>query len=343
VTLARPMPPLALTMGEPAGIGGELTLKAWQRRADGVPPFLALDDPERLAALARRLGIDVEIAVIAAPEDAAARFDDALPVLPVALPVAVVAGRPTGRAAPAVIASIERAVALTQAGGTAALVTNPIHKETLYAAGFAFPGHTEFLAHAAGCDDRAVMMLACPALRVVPVTVHLPLAAAIAELSEAAIIHAGRVTARALSADFAIARPRLRIAALNPHGGEGGQLGSEEKEIIAPAVAALKAQGIDASGPHPADTLFHARARSQCDAVICMYHDQALIPLKTIDFDGGVNITLGLPLVRTSPDHGTAFDIAGTGKARPDSLIAALKMAARIAANRSRARNPALA
>ena len=326
--------PLALTMGEPAGIGGEISIQAWRRRGEGVAPFVVLDDPERLARLAAATGLDAAIEVVRTPQDATRVFATALPVLPVPVGIPVSPGHPEAAAAGAVIASIDQAFALAQNGHAAAMVTNPIHKSTLYAAGFAHPGHTEYLAEKAGLRDKPVMMLACPGLRVVPVTIHLALADALAALCTADIVHAGELTAAALTQDFAIPRPRLAVAALNPHAGEDGHLGREEIDIIRPAVEALRHRGIDAKGPAPADTLFHPDARRGFDAVLCMYHDQALIPLKTIDFTGGVNITLGLPIVRTSPDHGTAFDIAGTGRADPASLIAALNLAAEVAANR---------
>ncbi len=328
------MTPLALTMGEPAGIGGEIALMAWRRRSEKLPPFFLLDDVERLAALARRLGWSVPLAAIAAPEEAAGLFTDRLPVLPVALPRPVTPGRPDTGNAGAVVAAIDAAIAFAAAGRAAAIVTNPINKQVLYAAGFKHPGHTEYLAERAG-GVTPVMMLACPELRVVPVTIHLSLKAAAAALTGEAIVTAGRITAAGLQRDFAISRPVLAVAGLNPHAGESGALGREEIEIIAPAIAALRREGIEAVGPFPADTLFHAAARRRYDAVLCMYHDQALIPIKTIDFDGGVNVTLGLPFIRTSPDHGTAFDIAGTGKANPTSLIAALKLAAEMAARRA--------
>jgi 4-hydroxythreonine-4-phosphate dehydrogenase len=226
------------------------------------------------------------------------------------------------------------AVADVREGRAAAIVTNPINKDILYRAGFRHPGHTEYLAELAHTGTDAVMMLASPQLRVVPVTIHLPLRAAIEQLSTAAIVHAGRVTHHALRRDFGIALPVLAVAGLNPHAGEAGGLGREDIEIIAPAIAALRRDGIDARGPLAADTMFHEAARRSYDAALCMYHDQALIPIKTLDFDGAVNVTLGLPFIRTSPDHGTAFDIAGKGVARPDSLIAALKLAARMAARR---------
>jgi len=332
-------PPLAVTMGEPAGIGGDIVLKAWAERRNagvpwGVPPFVLLDDPDRLRALAARLGLTVPVRAVGSAAEASALFDQALPVLPVALAAPVVVGRPDPANGAAVIASIDRAVALVRAGEASAVVTNPIQKSSLYAAGFRHPGHTEYLAHLAGLADEPIMMLAAADLRVVPVTIHVSLRDAVNQLSTAAIIHAGRVTAAALVRDFGIARPRLAVAALNPHAGEGGAMGREEIDLIAPAVEALRADGIAVDGPRPADTLFHAAARSGFDAALCMYHDQALIPLKTVDFDSGVNITLGLPFVRTSPDHGTALDIAGTGKASAVSLLAAMTTADRMARNR---------
>ncbi len=327
--------PLALTMGEPAGIGGEIALKAWLRRGAGVPPFYAIDDPDRLAALARRLGWEVPVRAIAAAEEAPAVFQQALPVLPVGGTPLAEPGRPDPTDAPLVIRSIDLAVADVEAGRAAAVVTNPISKEALYRAGFRHPGHTEYLAELAGAPGNAVMMLAGPQLRVVPVTIHLAVREAVRVLSAAAIVHAGRVTHDALMRDFGIRAPVLAIAGLNPHAGEGGALGREDIEIVAPAVAELRAGGIDARGPLAADTMFHAEARRGYDAALCMYHDQALIPVKTLDFDAAVNVTLGLPFIRTSPDHGTAFDIAGSGAARPDSLIAALNLAAAMAARRS--------
>ena len=336
--------PLAVTMGEPAGVGGEITLRAWARRiaVDGAAvSFFAIDDPARLERVAADLGLEVPVRAIDSPKEAAQAFADALPVLPLVLPVTAVPGRPDPRNASAVLASIERAVALALAGEAAGVVTNPIDKKTLYAAGFNHPGHTEYLARLVRRPGQApvrpVMMLTCPGLRAVPVTVHLPLAEAAAALTRAAIVTCARITAAALATDFGIPAPRLALAALNPHAGEGGALGSEEADIIAPAAAALRRHGLAVAGPLPADTLFHERARRDHDAVICMYHDQALIPVKTIDFDHGVNITLGLPFVRTSPDHGTALDIAGTGAAREESLVAALETAARMARRRAAA------
>jgi len=339
----RRPPPLALTMGEPAGIGGEIALMAWRGRGSGgMPPFFLVDDPDRLRRLGAACGLDAPVEEIAAPGEAAGLFDRALPVLRERLAAEPVPGRLDARNAPAVIRAIDRAVALARDGAAAGVVTNPIHKTTLYEAGFRYPGHTEYLAELAGPGAGSVMMLACEALRVVPVTVHLSLRQAIAALTTEAIVRCGRVTAAALAGDFGIARPRLAVAGLNPHAGEDGHMGREEIEVIAPAVEALRAEGVQVRGPAPADTLFHEAARRTYDAVLCMYHDQALIPLKTVDFAGGVNVTLGLPFVRTSPDHGTALGIAGTGRASPASLIAALRMADRLARNR-RAMSGALA
>jgi 4-hydroxythreonine-4-phosphate dehydrogenase len=328
--------PLALTMGEPSGIGGEITLKAWRAKPAAAGSFFCIGDPAWLAECAREQGLDVPIAVINSPAETADMFARALPVLPETLATAAVAGKPDAANAPAVINAIKRAAHCTLDGEAAAVVTNPIHKKVLADSGFAHPGHTEFLGELCG-GVQPIMMLACPGLRVVPVTVHMALRDAIAALNTEAIVTAATITAKALARDFAIAEPRLAIAALNPHAGEDGMMGAEESRIIAPAVAALKQRGIAAFGPAPADSLFHARARTTYDAVICMYHDQALIPLKTVDFDNGVDVTLGLPLVRTSPDHGTAFEIAGKGIAHESSLIAALILARDIAANRSRA------
>ncbi|CBS86811.1 4-hydroxythreonine-4-phosphate dehydrogenase PdxA [Azospirillum lipoferum] len=329
--------PLALTMGEPAGVGGDITLKAWAARHEAaVPPFVVLDDPDRLSALAARLGMAVPVREVASPGEAVDLFAQALPVLPVRLGNPVVAGAPDPANGAAVIASIDRAVALVQAGQAAAVVTNPIQKSSLYAAGFRHPGHTEYLAHLAGLTEEPIMMLAAADLRVVPVTIHVSVRDAVDLLTTDAIIHAGRITAAALVRDFGIERPRLAVAGLNPHAGEGGAMGREEIDVIAPAIAVLRADGIDVSGPRPPDTMFHAAARRGYDAALCMYHDQALIPVKTVDFDSGVNITLGLPFVRTSPDHGTALDIAGTGAANATSLIAALKTADGMARNRQK-------
>ncbi len=326
------MTPIALTMGDPAGIGGELSLRAWLAKA---PCFAVLDDPERLKDLTRGLRLDVPVVEIADITAASTVFANGLPVLPIRLPMPAQAGHPNAANAPAIIASIETATRLAQAGHAGAVVTNPISKATLYGAGFRYPGHTEFLAALTGVAGRQVMMLASPLLRVVPVTVHVSLRRALEMLNADAIIAAARTTHAALRGDFGIARPRLAIAGLNPHAGEGGALGDDETTIIAPAIAALRAEGVEVSGPWPPDTMFTEAARARYDAAICMYHDQALIPLKTLDMRLGVNVTLGLPIVRTSPDHGTAFDIAGQGIADPASLLAALRLAADLAARRA--------
>jgi len=340
--LASPLntsPPLAITMGEPGGIGGELTIKAWRALSSGDAAFFVIDDATRLEAM----GAPVER--ISSPAEAAKHFARRLPVLDLGPKFAVKTGVADKASAPHVIASIERAVALALAGEAAGVVTNPIQKASLIAAGFNFPGHTEFLGALTeqtpmpgGRHRGQIMMLAGPELRTVPVTVHEPLARAAAGLTSDAIVHAGLVTAEALQHDFDVARPRLAIAGLNPHAGEGGALGKEDGAIIAPAVEALCKAGVDARGPLPADTMFHEEARKTYDAALCMYHDQALIPIKTINFHDAVNVTLGLPIVRTSPDHGTALDIAGKNIARADSLIAAIKLAAEMAGRRAAAK-----
>jgi 4-hydroxythreonine-4-phosphate dehydrogenase len=329
------MRPLALTMGDPAGIGGELSLRAWLALHGAGHCFVALDDPDRLIALARALTLDVPVATVASPDEADAVFATSLPVMPIRLTNTPRPGHPDKANALAVIASIERAASLALNGPAVGMVTNPINKAALYDTGFAYPGHTEFLAALTGTHGRQIMMLASPALRVVPVTVHVSLRQSIALLTADAIVTAARTTAAALQQDFGIARPRLAVAGLNPHAGEQGALGDEETTIIGPAIAALRMAGIDVSGPWPPDTMFTAAARDRYDAAICMYHDQALIPLKTLDMDHGVNVTLGLPIVRTSPDHGTAYDIAGKGIADPSSLIAAIKLAGTLAGRRA--------
>ena len=325
---------VAVTMGEPAGIGAEIALKAWASRQAAVPSFALLGDPEHAAALSTRLGLGVPVQAIGAPEEAAGVFPDALPVVPVPLAAPVAPGHPSPANARPVIAAIDLAVEYALSGRVAALVTSPIQKESLYGVGFDYPGHTEYLAELAGGRAIPVMMLVCPGLRAVPVLVHLSLRDAIRTLTREAIVTCGVITEEALRIDFGVARPRLAVAALNPHAGEGGAMGREEIDIIDPAVATLRERGIDVIGPAPADSLFHTAARARYDAALCMHHDQALIPIKTIDFDNGVNITLGLPFVRTSPDHGTALAIAGRGEANPASLIAALKAAADIAGRR---------
>ena len=325
------MPPLALTMGDPAGIGGEIAVAAWRALRGAGPAFFAIDDPDRLAALG------APVAAIADPAEAAGCFAKALPVLPERLAAPARPGRPDPANAPATVRSVARAAALAQARAAAAVVTNPIAKKAVQeGAGFAFPGHTEYLAHLTGAP-RAVMLLASPTLKVVPVTIHLALAEAVRALDGALIRDTLRVLHAALRADFGVAQPRIAVAGLNPHAGEGGTMGREEIEIIAPALEALRAEGMAIAGPLPADTLFHAAARARYDAAACMYHDQALIPAKALDFERAVNVTLGLPIVRTSPDHGVAYDIAGTGRASPASLIEALRMARSMADRRARA------
>jgi 4-hydroxythreonine-4-phosphate dehydrogenase len=327
--------PLALTLGEPAGIGPDLALSVWRRHTElDVPPFYLVADPDFLKSRAERLGLDVPVAAVT-PRTAVAAFGSALPVVAIDGPVTAAPGRPDRSSAPAAVASIRRAVADVMAGSAAAIVTNPVAKNVLYNWGFAEPGHTEFLAtlvhEATGKTLRPVMMLWSPELAVVPVTIHLPLKEIFKQLSVELVVETGRIVARDLARRFGLAHPRLAIAGLNPHAGEEGTLGEEDGVIVAPAVARLVAEGIDARGPLPADSLFHAQARATYDVALCMYHDQALIPIKTLAFDHAVNVTLGLPFVRTSPDHGTAFDIAGTGRADPTSLVAALRLAARLA------------
>lgn len=340
--MSEPVIPVVVTMGDPAGIGGDILLKAWLEHRRTLPPFFVIDDPGRLSALALRLKLDCSIQAISNPDEAATHFDKALPVLPVepALSVPAVLGTPDAKNAGAVLGAIDAAVKFAKSGEASALVTNPIHKSVMQDAGFKFPGHTEYLGHLAGPDTQPVMMLASEkvrgGLRVVPITVHLSHADAAVALTTEAIVAQGTITARALAQDFGIEAPRIAVAGLNPHAGEDGKFGDEEARVIAPAITALQDLGIDATGPYPADTLFHTDARANTDAVLCMYHDQALIPLKTLDFYGGVNVTLGLPFVRTSPDHGTALSLAGTGQARCDSLVAAILMAADIAAKRAR-------
>jgi 4-hydroxythreonine-4-phosphate dehydrogenase len=323
-------PVLALTMGEPSGIGGEITLKAWARR-NSLDPFFVIDDPDRLNEIAQKTGPKVPIQVISTPSEAADVFAAALPVLPSPLPAPAVPGQPDAANAKSVIAAIKTAVRLVLDGAADAVVTNPIHKQVLYQADFPYPGHTEFLAALAGIDTPPVMMLAADELKVVPVTIHQSLRDALDSLNTGAIIQAGLITAAALKQDFAIANPRLAIAGLNPHAGEGGALGTEETHIIMPAVEGLREAGLDVFGPVAPDSLFTPHARKTYDAAICMYHDQALIPIKSIAFERAVNVTLGLPFVRTSPDHGTALDIAGTGVADESSLMAALEMAGAMA------------
>src|SRR5262245_34571313 len=328
--------PLALTLGEPAGIGPDLTIQLWRRRVQlRLPAFYLIADPDFIRQRARLLGVDITLSVVA-PGQAIETFTRALPIVPLDASITAPPGTPDASSAPAAIASIRRAVADVLGGNAAAIVTNPVAKNVLYRSGFAEPGHTEFLAklvqESTGKSARAVMMLWSPELAVVPVTIHLPFKDVVSQLTSDLISETGRIVARDLAARFGITRPRLAVAGLNPHAGEEGALGEEDRAIVAPAVKQLQAEGLNAIGPLPADTLFHERARANYDVALCMYHDQALIPIKTLAFDHAVNVTLGLPFVRTSPDHGTAFDIAGKGAADPTSLIAALTLAARLSA-----------
>jgi 4-hydroxythreonine-4-phosphate dehydrogenase len=324
-------PPLAMTMGDPAGIGPELALAAWRERTADAP-FVVFAAPAVLAAAAKRAGVTAPI-IETDLAGAKAAFSKGLPVLPLTNRVEDAPGRPNVANAAATIESIERAVEAVQRGEARALVTNPIAKAMLYQAGFKYPGHTEYLgalAEARGAAAFPVMLIWSETLAVVPVTIHIPLVEAPKALTAELIIKTARVVDRDLRARFRVARPRLAVSGLNPHAGEGGAMGTEEITIIAPAIEALLAEGLDVVGPLPADTMFHPRARARYDVALTMYHDQGLIPVKTLAFDEGVNVTLGLPFVRTSPDHGTAFDIAGKGVANPASLIAALKLANRL-------------
>ena len=322
--------PLALTLGDPAGIGPDIALLAYLARSrERIPPFLLIGDPDVVAARARMLELPARLSVIDDAGQTLSRFADSLPILPVPVAGRITPGTPTADSAEATERCIALAVDLVRKGAASAVVTNPISKAVLTRAGFSFPGHTEFLAHLAGHDTSdAVMMLASDVLKVVPVTIHMPLKDVPAALTEARIVKILHTTAKALRRYFGVAEPRLAVTGLNPHAGEDGTMGREEIEIIAPAIAAARAKGMSVSGPYPADTLFHAEARRGYDAAIAMYHDQALVPFKTLAFEEGVNLTLGLPFLRTSPDHGTAFPLAGTGKASPRSLIAALNLAA---------------
>ncbi len=318
--------PLALTMGDPAGVGGEIAIGAWHRRA-GLPPFFLIDDPDRLRASAGSTAV-VEIGD---PVEAPAVFDRALPVLPLPLPVPSRPGIAEPANARATLEAIDRAVAMALNGQVSGVVTNPVTKRLLQeGAGFAFPGHTEYLAHLGGVS-RTVMMLVAPGLRVVPVTIHIPLIEVPRRLSSALIVETARIVNASLIRDFGIVQPRLAVSGLNPHAGEGGTMGREEIDLIGPALDVLRGEAIEIAGPLPADTMFHPAARARYDAALTMFHDQGLVAIKTLDFARGVNVTLGLPFVRTSPDHGTAYDIAGTGQADPTSLIEAIRLAGEMA------------
>lgn len=328
--------PLAVALGDPAGVGPEIVAKAWDaRRESGLPTFFAVGNQ---TSLERVWGGPIRL--IGTPEEAAAAFGDALPLIQVDDPGAIIPGEPNLPGARCALDSLEIAVGLTRSGAAAALVTGPVAKAQLYAIGFTHPGQTEFVAERCGIAyENTAMMLVGPTLRTVPVTLHIALAEVTRQLTTDLIVSRARTAARGLQRDFGIEAPRLAIAGLNPHAGESGALGSEEIDIIGPAIEALRAEGIDAVGPLPADTMFHERARADYDAAICMYHDQALIPIKALHFDEGVNMTLGLPIVRTAPDHGTAFGIAGHGMARPDAMIAAIRTAAECADRRAATRD----
>lgn len=328
--------PIAISLGDPAGVGPELIAAAWdQREAERLPPFFAVGNRDLIEAAARSRGLTIPVVAIAAPDEAAAVFPHALPVLDVGTAPST-PGQPDDAGAALALRALEVATSLVKQGAAAALVTGPIAKSRLARIGFTQPGQTEFVAEACGITpENAVMMLAGPHLRVVPITVHVALRDVPFLLSADLIRTRSMIAAAALIRDFGIVHPRLAVAALNPHAGEDGRMGTEDRDVIVPAVAALQAAGIDARGPLPADTMFHSEARATYDAAICMYHDQALIPIKVLDFDEGVNVTLGLPIIRTSPDHGTAFAIAGTGAARPGATIAAIRMAGQCAARRT--------
>jgi 4-hydroxythreonine-4-phosphate dehydrogenase len=323
--MARDLHPLAVSLGDPAGIGPEVIAKCWDNRESfALPPFVAIGDPRSVAAV-----WDGPIELVDDPRQADSAFDYGLPLIQLKVPQADVPGHPSVAGAHMSLDSLEMAVGLARSGSAAAVVTGPVSKEQLYAIGFQHPGQTEFVAERCGvAAGNVVMMLAGPTLRTVPVTTHLPLSEVSGQLNSALIESRGRAALRGLQRNFGIAEPRLAVSGLNPHAGEGGELGREELELIEPAIAALAAEGWRVSGPHPADTMFHARARANYDAALCMYHDQALIPIKALHFEEAVNVTLGLPIIRTAPDHGTAFDIAGQDRADPRPMAAAIRMAA---------------
>jgi len=330
--------PLAVSLGDPAGVGPELIAEAWARREEErLPPFFVCGGLDILGAAGKTRGLSIPVASIEKPVDAMWMFGEALPVIPMTM-LPYLPGQPDRAGAELALASLILASDAAASGEAAALVTAPISKAQLAGVGFEFPGQTEFVAHVCEAPaDDAVMMLAGPSLRTVPMTVHCALSEVSGRLSVELIRRRTAIVARALQRDFGLAQPRIAVCGLNPHAGEAGRMGHEEIEIIAPAIAALRAEGIDATGPHAADGLFAAHARPTYDVAIAMYHDQALVPLKALDFDQGVNVTLGLPIVRTSPDHGTAFGIAGTGKASASAMIAAIRMAGEMAARRAQA------
>jgi 4-hydroxythreonine-4-phosphate dehydrogenase len=324
--------PLAVSLGDPAGVGPEVVGKCWDHRDRfGLPPFVAIGDPRSLAFV-----WDGPVAVVEDPREADSAFDIGLPLLPISSLEPDIPGQPSVAGAHCSLDALELAVGLARSGSASAVVTGPVSKQQLYRIGFSHPGQTEFVAERCGVSpSNVVMMLAGPTLRTVPVTTHLPLAEVAAALNPGLIEARGRAALRGLQRSFGIADPKLAVTGLNPHAGEGGALGREEIELILPAIEALRAEGWKVTGPHPADTMFHASARAQYDAALCMYHDQALIPLKALHFEDGVNITLGLPIIRTAPDHGTAFDIAGQDRADPRAMAAAIRLAAECAVNRA--------
>jgi len=325
-------PPLAVSLGDPAGIGPEVIAKCWDYRARfELPPFVAIGDPRSVSRV-----WDGPLELVEDPQEADAAFDIGLPLIQLSAAEEDVPGHPSMSGAHCSLDCLEIAVGLARSGSASGVVTGPVSKEQLYAIGFSHPGQTEFVAERCGvAPGNVAMMMAGPTLRTVPVTTHLPFAEVPAALTTALIEARGRSALRGLQRNFGIADPRLAIASLNPHAGEGGTLGREEIEIIEPAIANLAAEGWRVTGPHPADTLFHASARANYDAALCMYHDQALIPLKALHFEEGVNVTLGLPIVRTAPDHGTAFDIAGQDRADPRAMASAIRLAAACGVHRS--------
>ena len=327
-------------MGDPAGIGSEITLMTWRDHRTVLPPFYLLDDPERLALLQARTGLFCPIAEITTPGEALSIGRNALPVIRLSVPVHTLPGDDSTPDGLMVIESIDRAINASLDGTAAGMATNPIQKSRLYDAGFTTPGHTEYLGQRAGLMHPPIMLLASPNLKVVPVTIHLSLKDAVAALTRDEIVRTLKTTIAALTSDFGINAPRVAVSGLNPHAGESGHMGHEEIDIIAPAIAEVAETGVNIRGPLAGDTMFHAAARATYDVAVCMYHDQALIPIKTLDFDNGVNISIGLPFVRTSPDHGTAYNIAGTGTASPKSLVSAIRMAGEIAACRARTLQP---
>ncbi|MBA3668460.1 MAG: 4-hydroxythreonine-4-phosphate dehydrogenase PdxA [Sphingomonas sp.] len=332
--IRTPLTPIAISLGDPAGIGPEVIAKCWDNRSDfRLPTFVAVGDPRALAAV-----WDGPIEIITALGESERVFDHGLPLMQLAAAKADRPGHPSVAGAHCSLDSLELAVGLARSGSAAAVVTGPVSKEQLYEIGFQHPGQTEFVAERCGISSGNVaMMLAGPTLRTVPVTTHVPLAQVASVLTSALIESRGRAALRGLQRNFGIPEPRLAVSGFNPHSGEGGRLGTEEQELIEPAIAALIAEGWRVTGPHPADTLFHTRARAGYDAALCMYHDQALIPIKALHWEEAVNVTLGLPIIRTAPDHGTAFDIAGQDKADPRPFAAAIRMAAQSAGFRAEA------